>query len=380
MVLLGLSGVYASFSDSVTVKNHILTGDVNIGVKEYQNDHGKEIPYVNPKEILPGDYISKIPRVINYGMPCWIRTKISFGNSEIETEGLEEKDLKGFSKHWKKIGEYYYYTKILETGKSADIFTGLSVPLDWTEIHSGQKLQIKIHTDAIQADHYKPDFHNMSPWGNERIEKCIHETNGKIDCKFEKRDLNVKFHGKAHKLLAMPDDFFANFGKIMPGDVQKDEIIISNTTDQEAEIFFYTGIEKQTKQQLSLLENLTLSISMNGKERYHGNLKSSSLGTPISLGIFKPGSNGKLSFSISAPPTLKNTYALCDAFVNWTFAVNEKSSAVTNDPEHNSNINGIQTSVKTGDPVHFSELFLLLSGSAILCMVCIKRRRGGKDL
>lgn len=379
-MLLGLSGAYGVFSDSVTVKNHVLTGDVNIDVKEYQKKHGKEFPYLNPKEIFPGDEISKIPRITNYGMPCWVRTKISFGNSEKEKEGLQDKNLKGFSKYWKKIGEYYYYTKVLKPEKSTDIFTGISIPSNWTEVHSGQKLQIKIRTDAIQADNYKPDFHNMSPWGNETIEKCIHETNGKLDCKFEKRELNVKFHGKAHKLLAMPDDFFTNFGKIMPGDIQKDDIIISNTTDKETEIFFYTGIEKQTKQQLSLLEHLTLSISMDGKERYRGNLKASSLGTPISLGKFQPGSKGKLSFSISAPSTLKNTYALCDAFVNWTFAVNEKST------EKNNNSNDLQgtitgtAAVKTGDPVHLLELFLLLPGSLILCMVCIKRWKGGKDL
>lgn len=80
LIFLGISGAYATFSDSVTVKNHIATGDINISLKEYQKKNGKETSYKNPVEILPGDFISKIPRITNLGMPCWIRAKISFQN------------------------------------------------------------------------------------------------------------------------------------------------------------------------------------------------------------------------------------------------------------------------------------------------------------
>ena len=36
ITLLGLTGVYGYFSDSLTVTNHIALGDVNIDLKEYQ--------------------------------------------------------------------------------------------------------------------------------------------------------------------------------------------------------------------------------------------------------------------------------------------------------------------------------------------------------
>ena len=63
MVLCFPYRVYAAFSDSISVENTIFTGDVQIGIKEYEIRNGKEILYSNPKEILPGDQISKIVRI-----------------------------------------------------------------------------------------------------------------------------------------------------------------------------------------------------------------------------------------------------------------------------------------------------------------------------
>ena len=40
---------YGKFSDSVTVTNHISTGDINISMKELEKKNGKEILYQNQK-------------------------------------------------------------------------------------------------------------------------------------------------------------------------------------------------------------------------------------------------------------------------------------------------------------------------------------------
>lgn len=395
LAILGFSGTYASFSDSVTVKNRIVTGDINITLKEYQKKSGKETEYKNPVEVLPGDFVSKIPRIKNMGMPCWIRTKLSFQNSSTKEEGLKEEYIQGISKDWKKIGEYYYYTKILESGKSTDFFAGITIPASWTEVHKGQKLQISIQTDAIQSANFTPDFQAMSPWGNQTIEKCIHETNGKIQCELDNVKLSVKFNGDAQKLLAVPDDFFRNFGEIMPGDMKKDTISISNTDKKEVELLFHTGIPNQTKEQTALLEKLSLSVSMNGKSLYRGNLKASSLGKPVSLGKFGTNAKGTLEFSVSAPSDLKNTEALRDASVNWIFAVKGKEqenglspSVNPSNPEDPSadyensqkGYNGT-SSVKTGDetPVLPMVILLILSvGTGIFYLII--RKKGDKKI
>lgn len=379
LIFLGISGAYATFSNSVTVKNHIATGDINISLKEYQKRNGKETSYRNPVEILPGDLISKIPRITNLGMPCWIRAKISFQNKMETEEGFEETHIKGISRGWKKRGEYYYYTKTLNTGESVDFFTGVSVPPLWTEDHSGQKLQIGIQADAIQAANFHPDFQEMSPWGNQTVEKCIHETNGKTDCKLENVKLSVKFHGDAQKLLAVPDDFFRNFGDILPGDTKKDNVSISNTDKETVEIFFRTELKNQTKEQKDLLEKLTLTISMDGKDFYTGSLKSSSLERPVSLGKFKPQTEGNLTFSITAPKDLKNAYALRDASVNWIFTVNKKESSLTEQP---SSPDAPESSapVKTGDSTPVLTMILLLVASAALSIAYLKLKKGDSEV
>lgn len=45
-----ISGSYAYYQDSVTVTNHISTGDVNIGIQEYEKDGNTEKVYAGPKE------------------------------------------------------------------------------------------------------------------------------------------------------------------------------------------------------------------------------------------------------------------------------------------------------------------------------------------
>lgn len=386
LIFLGISGAYAVFSDSVTVKNHIATGDINISLKEYQKKNGKEIFYRNPIEVLPGDFISKIPRITNQGMPCWIRTKISFQNNLEMKDGFGEKNIEGISWDWKKKGEYYYYTKPLKKGESVDFFTGVSVPFFWTEDYSGQKLRIGIQADAIQAANFHPDFQEMSPWGNQIVEKCIHETNGKTDCKLEDVELSVKFHGDAQKLLAVPADFFRNFGAILPGDTKKDEISISNTDKNAVEIFFRTEIQNQTKEQKELLEKLALTVSMNGKKFYTGNLKSSSLERSVLLGKFEPQTEGKLTFSITAPPNLKNSYALRDASVNWIFTVNKKDGVFTDSPlspdgsENKRYSAENSTPVKTGDNTPVFIMIVLLIFSSILGIAYLKLKKGDNEV
>ena len=46
---------YGKFSDSVTVTNHISTGDINISMKELEKKNGKEILYQNQK-MVPVSY------------------------------------------------------------------------------------------------------------------------------------------------------------------------------------------------------------------------------------------------------------------------------------------------------------------------------------
>lgn len=65
--------------------------------------------------------------------------------------------------------------------------------------------------DAIQAANFSPDFSAMTPWGNEKIQRCVHDTNGLVVKKKSQIKSKVEFEGSAHKLIAAPDDFFPDF-------------------------------------------------------------------------------------------------------------------------------------------------------------------------
>lgn len=394
-IIAGLSGTYGYFSDIVTVTNHIATGDINISLKEYEIKQGKETSYTNPKVVMPGDVISKIPRITNHAEPCWVRARITYENDRNELESLSDENLGGISGQWVRQGDYYYYTKVLEHGETATLFQEIEIPAGWTEEHASQNLKVAIQADAIQAANFQPDFRAMSPWGNQEIELCIHEENGKVISEKSKVSLSVEFNGNAHKLLAVPDDFFTNIRTAMPGDVFRDSVAVSNTTENPAEIFFHTGIVCQREDRMDLLRKLGLTIAMNGKIIYQGDLQAEKLKSDISLGVFQPGEKGTMEFTVSVPGNLKNAYALCDTAVKWIFTVYEDDTKPTLVPKDGSGSNpDLQTGrntaqnaspVKTADE---SPIVLMLTtgllafvtgGAAWICR-SMRKKQPAEDL
>lgn len=391
--ILSISGSYAYFSDTLTVTNRIAVGDVDISLKEFELSEKGEIPYRNPKKVLPGDKISKIPRITNEAQPCWIRAKITYSEDAPDDrenpEGLSELLISGTDKNWVKRGEYYYYTKILERGSAVDLFREISIPSSWKEEHASQKFAVTIQADAVQARNFQPDFTAMSPWGNQEIELCVHERDGKLTCRKENVKLSVTFHGKAHKLMSVSDDFFSNFGKAMPGDTFRDTVAVSNTTAKEAEIFFRTGIKEQSREQIQMLSEMQLAIAMNGKLLYEGNLRAENMEKGVSLGSFQPGQTGKLEFVVKVPSEWKNAYALREAAVQWIFTVHESDAETkipenttektTADPEQRTVQSRKSEKVKTGDETLLAGYLLLTAGSVLIVVVAVRKRKGGRN-
>jgi len=316
--------LYARYSDSISVINHLATGDVNIRISELEIENGEEVSYQNPKVILPGDRISKIPRIECLAEPCWVRAHVTFEGAQEGLPGLSEELIGGINeKNWVKAGDYYYCKKRLSRGKHVDLFRTITVPHDWNSEHADQAMKVTIRADAIQAAHFTPDFEAMSPWGNQEIELCVHEADGEPEIRTEHLKNTVEYSGDAHKLVAAPDDFFKNIGTLMPGDTVSDSVEIKNTVKRNAELFFQAGYENQTKEQLELLSALTIQIKYAGKEIYKGALTQDHLNKGISLGTFAPGQGGRMDFTITMPSALGNAYAKRDAAVKWIFKVEE---------------------------------------------------------
>ena len=387
---------YGRFTDSVTVTNHISTGDINISLKELEKKENKEITYQDRKIVLPGDRISKIPRITNCSEPCWVRVKITYTDDLDGLKGLDDTNLLGMSSRWTKKGEYFYYTKQLEYGENVDIFTAVMVPREWTESYQEKNLGINIVADAIQAANFSPDFSAMTPWGNEKIQRCVHDTNGLVVKKKSQIKSKVEFEGSAHKLIAAPDDFFSGFSAAMPGDIFKDSVEIRNTTANTAEIFFRTSAECKSVKDQEFLRKQKLEISMDGKKLYEGDLLAVSLNKAVSLGNFAKNKSGKMEFQVTVPSELDNTYALRKGDVKWIFSVEEDGKIITPNPLQkqpekermtgrqgyygNGNKGGSSfvrtTPVKTGDDTEI--LFWLLLGGAALFAGGLVIRKGGR--
>lgn len=382
MMLTAITAVYAYFSDTLKVTNQISTGDVNIEMKEYQLLGKKEIPYQNAKSVMPGDWISKIPKITNLAMPCWIRVKIDWQEAEKYLKDWDDRCLSGMTGDWVKRGEYFYYTKVLKKSESVEVFRRVLIPDGWDETYALQKLSMSIRAEAIQAANFKPDFSAMTPWGNQKIELCLHEKDGNVTCRKTDNKLSVVFHGEAHRLIAAPDDFFANFGTVMPGDIMKDTLYISNTTGKMAEMFFRIESNKLTEEQKKLLREISMKIRMNGQLIYSGNVRAAGLGTDISLGNFEPGAQGNLEFTLEVPSSWNNSYALKKAETDWIFTVREEEeSEITGTSagdEKKSPAKTVKTeyTVKTGDDTPIIPVLVLLgaAGGASVGIILIRKR------
>ena len=260
-----------------------------------------------------------------------------------------------------------------------------------------QTLVIYTDEDKVSMDgkHYfepnfKPDFSAMSPWGNQVIQKCVHEQDGTLTCKKGNTKLSVEFNGKAHKLIAVPDDFFTNLESAMPGDILKDAVQIANTTDQEAELFFQTNTDGRSEEQMNMLKKVRFEISQNKKILYKGTLDAAELAKARSLGKFKSGQKGRLEFQLEIPREWDNAYALKKTDITWIFAVkeNEKKEFSSYESVGSESAGGAaqekdiktrrKNPVRTGDDSEPLVLLILLLGSGAITL-CIRCFKGGNE-
>ena len=383
-----IGGTYAYYSDSITVENRIQLGDIDISLEEYCLDENqKEQVYDQNIQVLPGDTVSKIPRITCLTEPCYIRAlithsspvidntvtddiitedtttedtttedTISCDSSQIQADEypdiLTDENIFGLSESWIKIGDYYYYKNILNPKESADLFQGVFIPYEWDNEHAEQKLNLNIQIDAVQAEHFTPDFSSDQPWGNEEIEVCAH-SGDRSALVNPYTTMYVEFEGNSHKLVAVPKDFFSNLGQAMPGDLLNDTVTLKNTTEDEVELLFHTALpETLTEDQKSLLTKIELAIFLDGDKLYEGNLEAASLSSDISLGKYQSQENKEFTFSLTVPAELKNQYALADTVVRWVFSVQQDGKA---------------TPVGTGDTMMFLP-FLFLGGGGLLLL------------
>ncbi|MCR5072900.1 MAG: hypothetical protein K6A39_03580 [Clostridiales bacterium] len=322
-VLTGLqAAVCVHAEDTVEVINHIGTGAVVIGIEEYQlNEKGKEVPFQNHQTVLPGQTVSKIVRFRNRGEDVWLRAEVNFTSEDgIEEDILCMTDVSDENWILAKDG-YWYLTVPLKKGKTVDFFDHIYIPSDWNSEYAGKDFHVTVHADAVQEIHFTPDFSADSPWFGTVIEQSLYDhtrTLTQTDMKF-----SVSYQGGAEGLIRKGDDFFSNWGTMMPGDTWTDSLSVYNGFRYPVTLYFHT----ENVMDSELADAAKLKIWTGEKLVYEGSLSGTL--NEISLAYMKPGTGFAMRYELSLPETLKNRYAMQDAATKWVFraAVHGPSSA-----------------------------------------------------
>lgn len=355
-------GIGTAFGETVaSVVNNFNTGIVDIDLQQYEIVNGEEVESSGVTEVMPGRQVSRIARITNEEYDCYVRAKVAFSD-----ECLTDSDLYGVSDDWvRKPDGYYYYTKVLKTEDTADIFEGVSVPTDFSQDLQETQLDLDVSVDAIQSRNFNPNFDNGNPWGDVEI---LERKQG--DYEMSQFKLNedssvfkVEYKGASEGIIINSDDFFSDFATLMPGDVLEHDIELKNTGDNKIDLYFNT----ETVDDSELLDAIQLQISVDGREIYNGSINAEELNDKIKLGNY---GDGKMSFKVTVPAELNNHYSLLDSKVKWVFSADEQ--------ETEGGISQVLDKinpVKTGDPTVITGWTVLLVGSVIAIGVVIRKRR-----
>ena len=365
-VIVGMGTVPVYARSEVSVINHVGIGNVNIELtKSSLNDQGEKVSFDDEQVVVPGQTVDEIVEVSNLANDAWIRMKVTFEDSTIDQ--LDD-SLLGISDNWIKRGEYYYYTKPVERGDTTEFMKDVKIPSTWDESLSDKKMELHFTADAVQVKNFTPDFDSDDPWFGTLIEKSVTD---EYVIPNTKNDLfSVSYEGGAEGLVKVGDDFFSNWGDLMPGDVVSDTVTVANKYAKSVSIYFRTETIAQDK----LLKELNLQIKCDDTVLYDGSMDGE-VKNKVLLGTLKNGETKKLTYTLTVPSWLNNPYAMSKTETKWIF-----TAVLPDDAKNTGSYTGTGI-VKTGD----SGLPFLIAAAGVifsagLIFVLMKERKKNEEV
>lgn len=151
-------GSLAYESRSVTARNIITTGKIDIEVNEYADEKGTPFPENGVSGVMPGATVTKIVEVENTGdSPAWVRIKV---DKLIRlAEGVEgEPDaslilLDINEDYWTLVDGWYYYNAELPAGEKtgAPLFTQVTFDRNMQNMYQNSTAEVAVIAQAVQA-------------------------------------------------------------------------------------------------------------------------------------------------------------------------------------------------------------------------------------
>ncbi len=303
-----LTGIHAEGSSIEVISNTGISA-VNIRIDQYSIDpQGHRIPFVNDCYVLPSDDIPDIIQITNKGEDAWIRVHLQL----VSPDGLDvSTDMITLSEDcWKYTGGHWYRTMPLKTGETAEFMKSLHIPEVWTNCTSGKRFAIRILCDAVQYEHFQPDFESEDPWFGTVIEKSYTDL---IPNEADDRFFEIIYKGGAEGLIKNEEDFFSNWERLVPGDIVTDTMTIRNSYDRPVRIFF----RSETIADDDLIRKLKLTIRQGSHILFEGSLDEQ---IPERLiADLSKGEETKITYTLEVPEELDNFYAMKDTRTKWIF-------------------------------------------------------------
>ncbi len=173
MVALVVGGTSAYFAYSDKAHNVITTSGVAIELIEDTDEvgiDGRPVPFTNIEGAMPGDKISKIPKIKNIDeSDVYVRMKVvaSVRRADGETDEIPLDTFRlDLSRSW-SFGDnnYYYYMRPLAAGETTtQLFTTVTIPEDLADRYQGATYMITVQGEAVQTANNGTNVFEAQGW------------------------------------------------------------------------------------------------------------------------------------------------------------------------------------------------------------------------
>ena len=135
----------------------------------------------------------------------------------------------------------------------------------------------------------------------------------------------VTYSGNSGNFVFAPEDLFADFKGVMPGDSLTDEIVIKNKANNKVDVNIYIRALGATEGEDFLNQmKLTVVNKSNGKTMFDAQANEvAQLSVWKTIGTFKSGSEAKLEVTLTVPIEMGNEFQDAVGELQWEFRVEE---------------------------------------------------------
>lgn len=377
-IIVTLLSVYPAFSaeneSSVTVINTVGIGNIHIKINQFDIVNGERKAIASNPTVLPGQSLNRICEISNLANEAWVRVKIVYAE---DTPDVGEDFITLSSPAWKKQGEYYYYTESLDKNETVEFFNKINIPKYWNEKYAKKTISFTVFADAVQKQNFTPDFNSQDPWFGTVIENSI-KTTSVIPSEKSNKQFQVIYENGAEGLVKVGDDFFSNWGQLMPGDIVKDKVLIKNNYSLPTTIYFRTNKVDDSE----LLKKIKLRIFTDKEELYNGSMLGN-ITDEMELVTLNKGEQLVVFYELEVPSELTNEFSLATTKTEWVFRAYTENMEPPS-PDATSNINpgsphngnddsAINNGSNSGSPIQTGDIPVIISIAiaAIVCMIAI---------